>query len=452
MFMGRQRLCKQRLNNLTYERYRGKLYFTSIDFTCHILIIFLSLSLILTTASASNDNGKPTIVDTNLKVERVFSGLDFPTTMTFIGPNDILVLEKETGTVQRITDGKLSDEPMLDANVSYMKERGMLGIAIPENQSDGEHRYVFLYYTKSQTDDDDNIDHPIYNVSNYLYRYELVNNTKLSNPKLLLTTPAAAEPFHVGGKILIGPENNVYVTMGDQTKFNITQAQNIRNGPSPDKTGGILRITQNGHPVEENVLGNEYPLNLYYAYGIRNSFGIDFDPVTGKLWDTENGPYYGDEINLVEPGFNSGWSKVQGIWTPSADLKIGDTLIDYKNLEDFGGKGKYSAPEFVWKKPACPAPIKFLDSGAYGKQYENDLFVGTTLGKLYHFDLNKNRTELVLKNTLQDKIADTNTDDELAQIEFGERFGEITDMQVGPHDKLLYILSLDGSIYRIVPK
>ena len=56
-------------------------------------------------------------------------------------------------------------------------------------------------------------------------------------------------------------------------------------------------------------------MNLYYAYGIRNSFGIDFDPVTGKLWDTENGPGYGDEINLVKPGFNSGWGKIQGMWT-----------------------------------------------------------------------------------------------------------------------------------------
>jgi glucose/arabinose dehydrogenase len=54
----------------------------------------------------------------------------------------------------------------------------------------------------------------------------------------------------------------------------------------------------------------EYPLNLYYAYGIRNSFGINFDPITSNLWDTENGPGYGDEINLVEPGFNSGWVQV----------------------------------------------------------------------------------------------------------------------------------------------
>ena len=61
-------------------------------------------------------------------------------------------------------------------------------------------------------------------------------------------------------------------------------------------------------------LGKGSPLNKYYAYGIRNSFGLDFDPITGKLWDTENGPGFGDEINLVEPGFNSGWAKISGIW------------------------------------------------------------------------------------------------------------------------------------------
>jgi glucose/arabinose dehydrogenase len=63
--------------------------------------------------------------------------------------------------------------------------------------------------------------------------------------------------------------------------------------------------------VGDAILGNSDPLNMYFAYGIRNSYGIDFDPVTGKLWDTENGVNYGDEINLVEPGFNNGldWVK-----------------------------------------------------------------------------------------------------------------------------------------------
>ena len=68
------------------------------------------------------------------------------------------------------------------------------------------------------------------------------------------------------------------------------------------------------------MLADHSPLNKYYAFGIRNGFGLAFDPVTSKLWDTENGPGYGDEINLVEPGFNSGWLRVQG-WWPVRTLK-----------------------------------------------------------------------------------------------------------------------------------
>ena len=53
-------------------------------------------------------------------------------------------------------------------------------------------------------------------------------------------------------------------------------------------------------------------MHKYYAYGVRNSFGITFDPLTGNLWQTENGADSYDEINLVKPGFNSGWIKVMG--------------------------------------------------------------------------------------------------------------------------------------------
>jgi glucose/arabinose dehydrogenase len=117
-------------------------------------------------------------------------------------------------------------------------------------------------------------------------------------------------------------DGNLLVTVGDlqSTKFNQnmtgydTKAQNILNGTSPDGRAGILRITQEGKSVGSGILGDDSTLNLYYAYGIKNSFGIGIDPLTDNVWDTENGPQFGDEINLVKPGFNSGWEKVQGIW------------------------------------------------------------------------------------------------------------------------------------------
>ena len=116
--------------------------------------------------------------------------------------------------------------------------------------------------------------------------------------------------------------------------------QSENPGASPSDVRNALR--------SHGILGDKEPLNKYYAYGIRNIFGIGFDPVTGKLWDTENGPDFGDEINLVEPGFNSGWRMVQGIWTiAEGEKKAGLASENPDNLVDFNGKGKYSTPEFT---------------------------------------------------------------------------------------------------------
>jgi len=413
--------------------------------------LFFLLSAFAPVSHGADDNKDPVIMDPDLVLEPVVRGLKLPTTMAFIGPDDFLVLEKENGTVQRISNGTMSQKPLLDVSVSYGDERGMLGIATAENQT-SSHRYVFLYYTKSNTNHDDNIDDSEYYVRSYLYRYELVGD-KLSNPKLLLSTPLTNSTYHHSGYMVIGPDYNLYLVIGDLTKYKTTQAQNVRNGSFPDTTGGILRINYDGKPVQGGIIGDRYPLNLYYAYGIRNSFGLDFDPVTGKLWETENGPYYGDEINLVDSGFNGGWSKVQGFWKPTDNLTAGDMVLTPDDLVDFNGKGKYSPPELVWMNPACVAALKFLDSDKYGNKYKNDLFVGTSTGKLYHFDLNRNRTELSLSGSLSDKVVDTDPDDKVDQILFGDGFGGITDMQVGPYDGLLYIVShTDGTIYKIVPK
>jgi glucose/arabinose dehydrogenase len=94
--------------------------------------------------------------------------------------------------------------------------------------------------------------------------------------------------------------------------------------------------------------------------------------------DTENAPTFGDEINLVNSGFNSGWSRVNGIWetTSNPDLVGNIAPSQPDGLVDFGGKGKYSPPEFTWYYPVGPTALKFLNSDKFGKQYENDMFVG----------------------------------------------------------------------------
>ena len=139
----------------------------------------------------------------------------------------------------------------------------------------------------------------------------------------------------------------------------------------------LLRVTQDGKPVSDRPLGNKYPLNLYYAYGIRNSFGIDFDPVTGRLWDTENGEDKYDEINVVKPGFNSGWSKIMG--------PLSRSNISKAELVNFPGS-YYTDPVFSWYHSIGVTDIKFLKSSKLGGKYKNNLFVGDiNNGNLYYF-------------------------------------------------------------------
>jgi glucose/arabinose dehydrogenase len=395
----------------------------------------------------TDEPGHPEIYDPNLHAEVVVEGLELPTTMAFLGPNDMLVLEKEKGTVLRIVDGKILPQPLLDVNVAGFIERCMCGIAVSTDTPG--HTYVFLFYTEAQTADrEDMTADPKAPLGNRLYRYELVDN-KLVNPKLLLDLPADPGPRHNGGEVLIGPDNNLYITVGDvdgsfQGEQWQTTTQNYQDGAEVDGRSGILRITQDGIPVA-GILGQDPPLSMYYAYGIRNSYGIDFDPVTGNMWDTENGPGNSDEINLVLPGFNSGWQEAMGI----AALEEG---FDPADIVDFDGAGVYRDPELVWTNTAGPTALKFLHSDRLGSQYQNDMFVGDVHnGRLYRFDLNQERNGLILPEALADKIIQTPASPGLEDIIFGQGFAGITDVEVGP-DGYLYVVSIgQGKIFRIVP-
>jgi aldose sugar dehydrogenase len=389
----------------------------------------------------SEGAGAPNFTNPNLKADMVFKGLEFPTNMALLGPDDFLVLEKSKGTVSRIVNGVMLAEPLLHVNVASEVERGMLGVAVSNatNQASidsnnstttGGRPYVFLYYTEAASPGDDTP------VGNRVYRYELADN-KLVNPKLLLDLPATPGPRHNGGSIIIGPDNNLYVAIGD-VDGHTTEAQNVNEGGKPDGTGGIFRITQDGEPVQ-SIIGEQSPSSKYFAYGVRNSFGLDFDPITGNLWDTENGPGSNDEINLVQPGFNSGWLPIMG--KAPADF-------DSQELVNFGGKGVYRDPEFSWVDTVGPSEVLFFNSDKLGEEYKNDMLVADVhFGRIYDFNLNENRSGLVLEGPIADKVADT--DAEVQQLIFGSEFGAITDLDIGP-DGNLYVLSFgQGAIYKI---
>jgi glucose/arabinose dehydrogenase len=408
-----------------------------------IVSIGLALMLLFTLGhnfavaqESENTRAVPSVNDTSLAVEQVTGGLISPTAMAFLDEDTILVLEKDNGRVRAIENGVLQPEPLLDVAVANDGERGLLGIAVSrENETT---TFVFLYFTESggRVDGDDGQGVPP--AGNRLYRYELQGD-QLVNPVLLLDLPALPGPRYNGGPIVIGPDNNVYVIIGD-VGGHTTMVQNFENGSEPDGTSGILRVGKNGE-VPEPIIGTGAFDKYYFAYGMRSGYGMDFDPMTGLLWDTENGAPFVDEINLVDAGFNSGWKIVQG--TVPQDYNLTGLVM-------FNGESHYSNPEFTWTEPVDPAALEFFTSSALGEEYENDMFVGdVSNGTIYQFELTENRSALALEGALDDTVA--NTPEEAEDVVFGTGFGGITDIKTGP-DGYLYILSFaDGALFRVAP-
>lgn len=382
--------------------------------------------------------------DKSLSAEIVYTGIEFPTSMVFLKENDILVLEKNSGIVKRVVDNKILDKPLLDLNVANDGERGLLGIAVntPSPNFKNKPTYVFLFLTESAEKDGEDKEHSFIPVANRVYRYELSDDgLQLLDPKLLIELPAGPKPMHNGGKIVIGPDDNLYFIVGDIGYPN-SMTTNDKKGTVADGRSGILRIKQNGHAINDDFqLGNKHPLDKYYAYGIRNGFGLDFDPITGNLWDSEIGPEFGDEINLVKPGFNSGWNKVQGVWKVNKYVAGKLTHNPKDDLVFFNGIHKYYEPKLTIYDRTGFTAIKFFNSNKLGNKYTNTLFLADFhTGKLYNFHLDEDRNSLLLDQKKKvGKILLNRTD--LDQFLFAEGFGGIVDMQVSP-DGYLYVLSL----------
>jgi len=374
-----------------------------------IILLNLGSNDILTYAEENKTNNI-VIKDSNLIVEEYISGLNLPVMIDFIDDDDgvhMLVIEKDEGTVKIIKDGILISEPILQLEVSNASEEGLLGILVQNND-------VFVHHTTRSIDDG--------TISNWFTKYTW-NGEKLIEPVELLS-------FHKGtgnhnGGVMIEDENGiVFGAIGDLGYGKVLDMQQQKNFLS----------------AENNYIGSILSLNApseVYAVGIRNTYGLDIDPVTGILWDTENGHRDFDEVNLVQKKFNSGWSKIQG---PIKDNQETPIINGYE----------YSDPEFSWERPVAVTSIHFIQSPLF-PEYENSVLVGSFLGGiLYKFELNENRDGFRFNgDQLKDLVL--NNEDNPSEIIFGTGFAGITDIKEGP-DGSIYIVTIgDGKIFRISP-
>lgn len=491
-----------------------------------VLVLIACVVGVLDLGPARAQAPLPTVADPNLLVRTIVAGLSQPTSMAFTGSGEFLVLEKATGMVKHVINGAVVGT-VLDLPVNSASERGLLGIALHPNFA--ENRWVYLFWTCSAlvstdslvpsangcrdlndggadaTDATDLLAVPL--LGNRIDRFvwdgaALRFDRRIIELRSFQNDPSngAARGNHNGGVIRFGGDQKLYVMFGDNGRRG--QTQNLMSGPfeedgddqfggpGPDNahlTGVILRLNDDGSAPSDNpffeagsLLDSERGNNVQriFAYGVRNSFGMAFDPQSGELWDQQNGDDSFDEINRVEPGANLGWSQVMGPITRVAEFKrielslapfdlqqqrwrperIADTLEEAAARLVMLPGAKYVDPRLSWRYAVAPAAIGFLNSSALGREYEGDLFVGASRptlqdGYLFRLELTGTRRDLETSDArLFDRVADNHAKFDITEsdsLQFGAGFGVGTDIQTGPNGNL-YVVSLShGAVYEI---
>jgi len=354
--------------------------------------------------------GQPILYDDGLILEEYVKEMGWGyTTMTFVG-DDILLLQK-SGSVNLIRNGVMHEKPVLEVTVDPNRESGLLGVTSVGST-------VYLYFTEADQKGEQ--------LGNRIYKYDW-NGEALINPVLIKELPS--NTYHNSGAMVTGLDNQVYAVVGDTGIYGPLQNKTLEN---------IFPIGTSDY-MDTSVILKVDPEGSYQAMGIRNSFGLAIDPVTGNLWATENGDDDFDEINLISDKLNGGWEKIMGPATESE-------LASLPGYEDY----IYSDPEFSWQKVVAPAGINFAKFKETSN-YDDSLFVGDcNNGNLYKFELNENRDGFEFSDPdLQDNLVNKN--DSMKEIIIGTGFRCITDIERGP-DGFLYLISHgERTIYRILP-
>jgi glucose/arabinose dehydrogenase len=494
-------------------------------------------------SGAQAQGATPQMLDPTLGVRTAVARLDMPIGLAFLGPNDMLVIEKDTGRVLRVVNGTVTGT-VLDLGVNNNSERGLLAIALhPDFPRDPG---VYLYWTCRSTAppsdpffpderrcldqnmfaaDSGNVlqvpllgnrvDRFVWDGARLLFQRNVIMLRAFQNDGAAVPSGQGddAQPpraNHNGGVIRFGPDRKLYIVIGDNGRRgwlqNLADGPTGRGdddqfgGPEPDDahlTGVILRLEDDGGTPRDNpflgagrIIGGEVGSNIMkiYAYGLRNNFGMAFDPVSGDLWEQENGDDAFSELNRVEPGFNSGWGQIMGPSDRVAQFKAIETTVTpnppdpfaatYSGLQQlrwsptniadtprqalsrlFVLRGShFSDPEFSWKFEVAPGAIGFVAGRGLGSQFEGSLFMAAARpflegGHLFHFRLTRNRRDIMPDDPrLKDRVADNRHKWEITESEsllIGRNFGVGTDIQTGPNGNVYVVSLTNGAIYEI---
>lgn len=215
--------------------------------------------------------------DTDVAAEPIVEGLQVPWGLDFLPDGSALVTERETRNIIRISPDYRKKKIQTIDEAYAEGEGGLMGLAVsPDYQTD---KTIFIYYT---TEDDNRI-----------------AKLRLGQRPKPIVTGIPVSGVHNGGRLAFGPDGYLYATTGDASDTGLAQDRKSLGGK-------ILRMTPDGRPAP----GNPFK-TLIWSYGHRNSQGIAWD-AQKRLYAIEFGQNKWDELNLVQPGNNYGWPRVEG--------------------------------------------------------------------------------------------------------------------------------------------
>ncbi|HLM62380.1 MAG TPA: PQQ-dependent sugar dehydrogenase, partial [Pyrinomonadaceae bacterium] len=243
----------------------------------------------------------PTADASKLRVETVATNLEIVWSIVF-APDGRMFFTERPGRVRVFENGKLRVAPFFVVpDVELFGESGLMGMTLHPNFS--ENRFLYLAYAY-QVGGKQNVK---------VVRYRETGET-LTEPKTIVELIPASR-YHAGTRLGFGPDGKLYITTGDAT--NQSQAQKLNT-----LGGKTLRLNDDGTiPADNPFVNQKNARPEIWTYGHRNAQGMDWQPETGLMFQTEHGPSLidgvslfkrsgGDEVNVVERGKNYGWAEI----------------------------------------------------------------------------------------------------------------------------------------------
>jgi len=349
---------------------------------------------------------------TRIKTTTMASGLNHPWSLAWLPNGDMLVTER-IGQLRLIHDGVLDPTPITGVPaVHAVRLSGLMEILPHPNFA--QNQLVYLTYTKD-------IDKAAGTVSTTLARGRLQGKA-LVDVKDILVCDTWLGDGGSGSRLAWGRDGMLYMTTG---------ASNGNAAQEPGSwRGKILRLTDEGKAAPGNpFIGKAGYKPEIYTMGHRNSLGLALNPTTGDMWSNENGPYGGDEVNILKPGANYGWPEVS----------FGRTYEGAK-VSEIPFKDGMTGPVIFWAPSIAPSGMMFYTGDRF-PAWKGSLFVGAQLGGSVPGYPHLERI------TLDERMDETARESLLVDLR-----QRIRDVRQGP-DGLVYVLTDEdnGALIRIEP-